>query len=43
MGYYGDFTKGENNFLFLEYCSKGTLADLIKEGIEQVKVLKLFR
>lgn len=43
MGFYGEIELNGNIFLILEYCNRGTLADLIKEGISEIRVLKLFR
>ena len=43
MGFFGFEKQNDTVYIFVEYCPNGTLTDLIKEGIEEEKVLKLFR
>jgi serine/threonine-protein kinase len=43
MGFYGDIEVNGNTFLVLEYCNRGTLAELIRQGISELQALKLFR
>ena len=43
MGYYGFEKNNDSVYIFVEFCPNGTLTDLMKEGIEEEYVLKLFR
>ena len=43
MGFYGYEISEKDVYLFIEYCPNGTLTDMIKKGIDEEKVLDLFR
>jgi|JI6StandDraft_1071083.scaffolds.fasta_scaffold81043_3 serine/threonine protein kinase len=43
MGFYSFQKINESVYIFIEFCPNGTLTDLIKEGIEEAEVLRLFR
>ena len=43
MGYYGYEENEEGLFCFIEFCNGGTLKDLIKAKISEMKVLSLYR
>lgn len=42
MGYYGFEDNEEGLFCFIEFCNGGSLKDLIKHKMSELKVLKLF-
>ena len=39
MGFYGYETIADRVYIFVEFCPNGTLSDLIKDGIEEARVL----
>ena len=43
MGFYGFEIKEDDVYLFVEYCPNGDLTHLIKKGIDEERVLDLFR
>lgn len=43
MGYYGFQDNEEGLYCFLELCNGGTLKDMIKARISELKVVSLFR
>lgn len=43
MGFYGYEISEKDVYLFIEYCPNGTLTDMIKKGIDEERVLDLFR
>lgn len=43
MGFYGYKADKDDVYLFVEYCPGGVLTELIKKGLDEERVLDLFR
>ena len=43
MGYYGYEDNEDGLYCFIEFCNGGTLKDLIKSKMSEMKVMSLFK
>lgn len=43
MGYYGNEQNKDGLYCFIEFCNGGSLKELIKKNISELKVMTLFK